>query len=116
LKGGDILSETYSTARAAQILDISTNTLKRWYKWYESNDYKKPEGLVLPTPVRDNRGTMFFTMAQIQELHKFQLDINTVYRGCMSEFNAVYQWGRKGTAILNRKENKANEQKNNSKA
>lgn len=110
------MSETYSTARAAQILDISTNTLKRWYKWYESDDYKKPEGLVLPTPVKDNRGTMFFTMAQIQELHKFQLDINIVYRGCMSEFNAVYQWGRKGTDILNRKENKANEQKNNPKA
>ena len=109
------MSETYSTARAAQILDISTNTLKRWYKWYESNDYEKPEGLVLPTPIKDNRGTMFFTMAQIQELHKFQLDINTVYRGCMSEFNAVYQWGRKGTDILNRKENKANEQKNNTK-
>ena len=95
------MSETYSTARAAQILDISTNTLKRWYKWYESNDYKKPEGLVLPTPIKDNRGTMFFTMEQIQELHKFQTELRTIYRGAMAEFNAAYQWGQRGTKILN---------------
>lgn len=105
------MEQVFSTARTAQILDISTNTLKRWYKWYESNDYKKPEGLILPAPTKNNRGTMYFTMAQIQELHKFQIDLRTIYKGCMSDFNAVYQWGQRGTKILQKKEKeKKNEQ------
>lgn len=95
------MSEIFSTARAAQILDISTATLNRWYKWYENEDFHKPIGLKLPQYTVDNRGTKFFTIEAIQELHQFQLDLNTRYRGCMAEFNAVYQWGRKGTKILN---------------
>ena len=67
--------EKFSTARAAQILDISTNTLKRWYKWYHSDDYQKPIGLKLPEPEISGNGTMFFTMEQIQELHKFQTEL-----------------------------------------
>ena len=101
LKGGDKLSELFTTSRAAQILDISTQTLKRWYKWYHSDDYQKPIGLKLPEPEISGNGTMLFTMEQIQELHKFQTELRTIYRGAMAEFNAVYQWGRKGTKILN---------------
>lgn len=91
--------ERFSTSRTAQILDVSTATLKRWYKWYNSSEYSKPEGLKLPTPMIDTRGTMFFTFKQVQELHQFQIDLRSKYRGCMAEFNALYQWGQKGTQI-----------------
>lgn len=93
--------EKFTTARAAQILDISTNTLKRWYKWYNSEDYEKPQGLKLPQPEITSNGTMLFTMSQVQALHQFQIDLRSKYRGIMAEFNAIYQWGQRGTKILN---------------
>lgn len=95
------MSEIFSTARAAQILDISTETLIRWYKWYENEDFHKPAGLKLPSYTTNSKGTKFFTMEAIQDLSQFQTDLKTKYRGCMAEFNAVYQWGRRGTKILN---------------
>lgn len=94
------MNELYSTSRTAQILDISTQTLKRWYKWYNNDDFIKPSGLTLPTPAVNNQGTMFFTIEQIQELQVFHMDLQTKYRGCMAEFNAAYQWGTRGTKIL----------------
>ena len=95
------MSELFTTSRTAQILDISTQTLKRWYKWYTDTDFIKPAGLKLPIPEVDSRGTMLFTIEQVQELHQFQIDIRSKYRGIMAEFNATYQWGQRGTKILN---------------
>jgi hypothetical protein len=101
--------EKFSTARTAQILDISTTTLKRWYKWYEDPNYTKPLGLKLPTYTTDNRGTRFFTMEAIQQLEDFKNKLQSEYKGCMAEFNAYYQWGRRGTRIMKNKELKNNE-------
>ena len=95
------MSELFTTSRTAQILDISTQTLKRWYKWYHNADFEKPKELKLPEPETSGNGTMLFTMEQIQELHKFQTELRTIYRGAMAEFNATYQWGQRGTKILN---------------
>ena len=49
------MSELFTTSRTAQILDISTQTLKRWYKWYTDTDFIKPAGLKLPIPEVDAR-------------------------------------------------------------
>lgn len=95
------MEELYSTSRTAQILDISTNTLKRWYKWFNSADFEKPLGLRLPEPIIDSKSTMYFSMNQIQELFQFKADLQTKYRGCMAKFNAIYQWGERGSKILN---------------
>lgn len=102
--------ERFSTARAAQILDISTETLKRWYKWYEDEKWEKPEGLKLPEYTTDNRGTKFFTMEQVQELVTFRDKLHNEYRGCMAEFNSYYQWGQRGKQIQENKKKK--EEKN----
>lgn len=96
-------NKLFSTSRTAQILEVSDNTLKRWYKWYENEDYVKPEGLRLPEYTVDSRGTKFFTMQAVQELIQFKNDLQGKYRGCMAEFNAYWQWGQRGTNILNRK-------------
>ena len=98
--------ELFSTARAAQILDVSTTTLKRWYKWYEDDSYIKPDGLTLPKYTTDNRGTKFFTIQDIQHLEDFKCKLQTEYRGCMADFNAVNQWGQRGTKIMQNKEEK----------
>lgn len=103
------MSEKFSIARAAQIIDVSTQTLKRWYKWYESPDYVKPEGLKLPEYTTDNRGTKFFTMEAVQELANIKVLMSTTYKGCMADFNAIYQWGKRGTAILKSKQKKQEE-------
>lgn len=104
--------EKFSTARAAQILDVSTITLKRWYKWYEDPEYEKPLGLKLPEYTKDNRGTKFFTMKAIQALADFKIKLQNEYAGCMAEFNARNQWGVRGKEILKRKkETKKYEQK-----
>lgn len=103
--------EKFSTARTAQILDISTETLKRWYKWFENDSYVKPDGLKLPKYTTDNRGTKFFTMEDIQQLEDFKQKLQTEYRGCMAEFNAHWQWGQRGTKILEKKKRK--EENNN---
>lgn len=99
----------FSTSRAAQILDVSTITLKRWYKWYEDDSYIKPTGLKLPEYTTDARGTKFFTMLAIQQLEDFKIKMQKEYRGCMADFNAVNQWGQRGTKIMENKERKANE-------
>ena len=95
--------EMFSIARTAQIIDVSTQTLKRWYKWYEDDSYEKPDGFKLPTYTTDNRGTRFFTMSAVQELVKIKNLMSTEYRGCMADFNAAYQWGKRGTKILESK-------------
>lgn len=100
------MEERFSTARTAQILDVSTATLKRWYKWYENKDYNKPVELKLPSYTTDNRGTRFFTMKDIAILEQFKQDLQGKYKGVMAEFNADYQWGQRGTEILSRKEKK----------
>lgn len=93
----------FSIARAAQIADVSTNTIKRWYKWYENDDYVKPVGLTLPEYTVNSQGTKFFTMEAVQELIQFKKDLQGKYRGCMAEFNAYWQWGQRGTVILDKK-------------
>ena len=70
------MSELFTTSRTAQILDISTQTLKRWYKWYHDDTYKKPEELKLPNPVINEFGTMLFTMETKTPSWKDQLNEN----------------------------------------
>ena len=48
-------------------------------------------------------------MLAIQQLEDFKNKLKTEYRGCMADFNAVNQWGQRGTKIMENKEKKANE-------
>lgn len=105
------MQKLFSIGQVAQILDISTATLKRWYKWYECEDYDKPPGLKLPEYSTDNRGTKYFTIDSVAALKVFKHDLQFKYRGIMSEFNANYQWGQRGTQILINKEKKKQSKK-----
>lgn len=107
-----MVTERFSTARTAQILDTSTSTLNRWYKWYENDDFVKPAELILPKYTTDNRGTKFFTMDDIAVLEQFKNDLQGKYRGIMAEFNAYWQWGQYGTQRLSRKREKEHNEQN----
>lgn len=102
------MKERFSTARAAQIIDVSTKTLKMWYKWWEDDSYEKPVGLSLPEYTTDGRGTRFFTYDAVQALEVFKQAIRNEYKGCMAEFNAINSWGQRGTRILGKKKEEDN--------
>lgn len=105
------INEDYvSIRKAANLLDISDHTIARWYKWFESEEFEKPEGLVLPPYVyKDRRRTRYFKKSDIPKLKEFSEKLRTTYRGCMSEFNAVYQWGKRGKRALTNKGEKYEE-------
>ena len=105
------MSDKLSIARVAQAIDVSTSTLKRWYKWYEDPNYEKPIELKLPKYTTDTRGTRFFELADVASLLKFKEQLQHEYRGIMADFNSGYSWGQRGTKIMENKRRKKNEQK-----
>lgn len=86
--------------KVAQYLGISTATLYRWYKWWNS-DLDKPEGLYLPPfYALDRMGTKWFRIEDLQHLVKFKNDIRGPYKGAMAEYNAAQLWGKRGVKAL----------------
>lgn len=102
------VNEDYlSIRKVSSILDISDHTIARWYKWFESGEFEKPDDLTLPPYYfKDRRKTKHFKKSDIPKLKEFAEKLNTTHRGCMAEFNAVYQWGKRGKrALTNKGEN-----------
>ena len=99
------INEDYvSIGQAALMLGLSHHTIVRWYKWWESDDFEKPEDLCLPSYVyKDRRKTKFFKKEDVEKLREFHKKLTTTHIGCMSEFNAVYQWGKRGKRALSNK-------------
>ena len=99
------INEDYlSIRKVANMIDISDHTIARWYKWFESEEFKKPEDLSLPSYVyKDRRRTKYFRKVDIPKLEAFAEALRTTHRGCMSEFNAAYQWGKRGQRALTNK-------------
>lgn len=100
----NINQDYLSIRQVANMLDISDHTITRWYKWFESEEFKKPEDLSLPPySFKDRRKTKFFKKTDVPKLQEFAHAIQTTHRGCMSEFNAAYQWGKRGQRALTNK-------------
>lgn len=99
------INEDYvSIRKAALILDLSDHTIARWYKWWESDEFEKPADLYLPPYVhKDRRRTKFFKKSDVEKLREFHEKLTTTHIGCMSEFNAAYQWGKRGKRALSNK-------------
>ena len=96
------------------IIDSSVTTIKRWYKWYEDDNFDKPLDLVLPKYYYlDGRKTKYFHRNDIVILQKFKECLNTCHKGIMAEYNAEYQWGNRGKEIIKRKEEQKVEQNAN---
>lgn len=99
-----------SINKVAMMLDVSDHTIRRWYKWWESPEFEKPEDLFLPVYYSmDRRGTKFFREEDIGYLKEFRNKIQSTHRGVMSQFNAAYSWGKRGTRALENKGTTRNE-------
>lgn len=99
------LNEDYvSAGKACLIIGITIDTMYRWYRWWENDNFPKPEGLYLPPYyIKDRRRTKFFKNEDIPALQKFAEDVRGPYKGCMAEFNAALMWGKRGAKILENK-------------
>ena len=96
------MKEDYiSINKVALYLDISVATIRRWYLWWDNPEFDKPEDLFLPHYYfMDRRKTKYFKKSDLKYLEKFREDINGKYKGVMSDFNAVYSWGKPGRKKL----------------
>lgn len=102
----EVSAEYLSVSKVCLLLEISTATVKRWYKWWENDNFPKPAGIPpLPSYVyRDRRKTKFFHKKDLPLFSAFEEALRGPYKGCMAEFNAAYQWGKKGETYLNKRD------------
>lgn len=101
----DKLQDNYlSINKVCLLLEISPHTIKRWYRFWENPEFEKPKDLYLPPYYYvDRRKTKYFKKEDLPKLVEFHKALNTTHRGCMSEYNAAYQWGDNGTRALKNK-------------
>lgn len=93
----NVNSEHIRIGMASKMIGTTCRTIRRWYKWYENNEFSKPDGLVLPEyEFKDKTPALYFRKEDIKVLAEFKRRVNTVDKGCMAEFNAVRQWGKYG--------------------
>lgn len=85
--------------RAALMLEVSVNTIERWYKWYNDPQYIKRKELILPDLVYtvNNSGHKCRGLYanDFDTLKQFQKNIQ---RGDMANYNARHCWGKYGKA------------------
>lgn len=106
----EINSDYVSIGHAAYLIDVSTITISRWYKWWENPEFEHPEGLYLPPYYyKDKRLTKHFKKTDIPALEEFGKQLRTVHKGAMAEFNAAYQWGKRGDKILKKRDSSIKE-------
>lgn len=93
-----------SPGAVALHLEVTVDTLYRWYKWWENDNFEKPEGLYLPPYyIKDRKMSKWFKKEDLPHLKKFRDDIRGPYKGAMAEFNAVLLWGKRGERALKNK-------------
>ena len=94
-------AEYLSIGKAANAIGVSATTITRWYKWWESDGFEHPEDLYLPPYYyKDKRKIKHFKKEDIIFLKEFHNKLQTTHKGVMADFNAAYQWGRRGERIL----------------
>lgn len=92
-----------TTKQVCDILGIHRQTLARWYNWWENKYFEKPDDLYLPGYFFVNGVKQkHFYPKDIPALKKFQEQVNTTHRGCMSRYNAAKVWGPRGDSKLRR--------------
>lgn len=86
-----------SLPNASKLIGKSWRTVRRWYHWYET--FPVPWGVYLPPrfKVSQGGGTTYIKMSDLKHLKTFSenISLNGCWYGCMSEYNAIYQWKKK---------------------
>lgn len=90
------INENLATLKQAEeMIGVSRGTMYHWYKWWNNPNFKKPEGLELPTLHLMGRQTQVLDKKDVPMLKKFHEQLQTTHRGAMSEYNAVVRWTKK---------------------
>lgn len=76
----------YTLSDVSRKLNISSHIVKNWYRWAKS-EYNKTLKF-FPEPKRDEKGRMWFTTTDIDDIRHFK---DTIRYGMMSEFNRRYK-------------------------
>lgn len=107
---GELNAGYLTIGRAAYVVGVSTQTITRWYKWWESDGFEHPSDLYLPPYYhKDKRRTKHFKKEDIMFLKEFRNKLQTTHKGVMADFNAAYQWGKRGEKILENRETTSTE-------
>jgi len=105
-------AEYLTIGKAANAVGVSATTITRWYKWWESDGFEHPEDLYLPPYYyKDKRKIKHFKKEDIVFLKEFHNKLQTTHKGVMADFNAAYQWGKRGERILRNRNTTADEVK-----
>lgn len=93
-----------TATKVAQHLDISVPTLNNWYKWYNNQEFEKPENTPeLPEYTQEGkRGTRYWDKVDLPKLVQFKKWIPRGRAGVMGESNAQF-WGERGKRALRNK-------------
>lgn len=89
-------SDKISVSNCARLLGRHPRTVCRWFKWYEQ--FPVPDYISLPTRHGVNRHyTGYIWKHEFNMLKIFSENIKRggPWYGCMSEYNAIYQWDKK---------------------
>ena len=105
-------AEYLTIGKAANAVGVSATTITRWYKWWESDGFEHPADLYLPPYYyKDKRKIKHFKKEDIIFLKEFHNKLQTTHKGVMADFNAAYQWGKRGERILRNRNTTADEVK-----
>lgn len=109
-----IYNEGYvSITKVCLMLNLSHQTIQRWYRWWDNDEFKKPQDVYLPPYYfKDRRKTKYFKEEDVKYLQKFHEQLQTTHKGLMADFNAAFQWGKRGDKILRKRNLTAREIKN----
>lgn len=101
-------STMLSAAQVCGILDITPQTLYIWYRWYNDDQFEKPDGLPeLPRYYQKMpRSKRFWRKDDIEKLKTFHSAVGKGRKGIMGEYNAR-NWQERGKrALANKQKNK----------
>lgn len=89
----------YSTKEVSEIIGVRKEEIYRWFRFYNSDEYTKPDDLKLPKVKRSGvypeTARYLFTEQDIKQLQEFRKLITGKYRGLMGEYNYRFRRSRK---------------------
>jgi len=99
------LNDGYVTiGKAALMLNLSQQTISRWYRWWQNDNFEHPKDMFLPEYFyKDRRKIRHFRVEDLPLLQVFHEQLKSTHSGVMAEFNAAYQWGKKGEIFLRKR-------------
>ena len=94
------MGKKLTSSKVAQHLDTSVKTLNNWYRWYNGEQFEKPENTPILPPYEQSHpmGVRYWDSDDLPLLEAFQKWIPKGPSGVMGSMN-VHYWGKRGKAL-----------------